>query len=169
VRARAADAIGFELTPAVLAGTVGKGRVDVADGVPGQLVQLHPAGDRVAEQTCPLAVGGDHDPAVARRVPRRLDGRDAWRDRGVPVDRPQARLAGVAAAPLLDVVLKAGGVASFDQVAPVARTQPDARAREARPGLQIEQPPRVVGVQVGTDDLGDVVPLDPKARRPTGS
>jgi hypothetical protein len=27
----------------------------------------------------------------------------------------------------------------------------------------------VVGVQVGTDDIGDLIPLDPRARRPTGS
>jgi hypothetical protein len=109
VRTCAGDVLAFELTPEVLAGTVGKLRVDVADGVPARLVQLHRAGDRVAEQQCPLAVGRDHDTEVTRRVPWRLDCRDARRDRGVVVDRPQAHIAGVATEPLVDVVLDERG------------------------------------------------------------
>src|SRR4029453_6857004 len=50
VRTRAGDLLAFELTPEPRAGAVGELRVNVRDGVPGRLVQLHRAGDRIAEQ-----------------------------------------------------------------------------------------------------------------------
>jgi hypothetical protein len=37
-----------------------------------------------------------------------------------------------------------------------------------RPCLQVEQPADVVGVQMGADDVGDVVPLDPQGPEPGG-
>ena len=74
----------------------------------------------------------------------------------------------MAAEPLLDVVLDQRGGASFDEVAPVAGTEPDGGARKGWPRLQVEQPPHVVGVQMGADDVGDQIPLDPQGPEADG-
>ena len=59
-------------------------------------------------------------------------------------------------------------MALLDEVPPVAGTERDGRAGEVRPGLQVEQPADVVGVQMGADDVGNVVPLDPQGPEPGG-
>ena len=61
------------------------------------------------------------------------------------------------AEPLPDVVLDQGPVALLDEVPPVPRPEPDGRPWKARPRLQVEQPSHVIGVQVGADDVGDVL------------
>src|SRR6266540_1864806 len=98
---------------------------------------------------------------MSRRVPRRLDCRDAWCNRGVSINWPQARVIGVHAKPLSDVILHER-ILEFDEVLPVPRTEPDGRVTKDRPGLPIEQPSDVIGVQVGADDIGDIVCPDPQ-------
>lgn len=93
-----------------------------------------------------------------------LDGGDAGGDRGVPVDRAQAGVAGVAAEPWVGVVLDGWAVAVLDEVPPVAGTEPDRRAGKVRPGLQVEQPADMVGVQMGADDVGETSRSTPRAR-----
>ena len=79
-----------------VAGAFGQRGIDVGHGVPGRLVELDRARDRVAEQQRAVLAGREHHAQVAGVCPGEHSAVMPGR-RGVPVDRPQPGSAGVGA------------------------------------------------------------------------
>ena len=146
MRASAGRAVVFKLAPQALPGPAGQGWIDVAQRMPGLLVELDRAGDGIAEKQGPLRPGRKHYAQVAGGMPRREHSGNTPGDRGVTVERPEpARVRG-GAPPRPDV--REHLTRTRDEVTPIGLAGPDRSPAEHRLGVQAEQPADVVSVQV---------------------
>lgn len=99
MRAGAGRAVVFKLAPQAFPGPAGQGGIDVAERMPGRLVELDRAGDGIAEEQGSLRPGGEHHAQVAGGMARREHSGNTRGDCGVTVERPEpVRVRGVAPA-----------------------------------------------------------------------